>query len=162
MAAWCKTTGMQTVMMTAPNTTSTSPKCAKGSSSVMSHTFVRFRWSAKLYVEAPLSAPKEIVVVTSQVLKASCHSTSNPYLKIRRNCVRIVMLHRMDYRRTPLIASTAPWQDIWHFGKYGSSKAILRDTFFCFHYLWSINIAHISLSVSLFITPDILFLPITS
>ncbi|KAI4873244.1 hypothetical protein NFI96_020578 [Prochilodus magdalenae] len=40
----------------------------------------------------------------------------NPYHTICRNCVRIFKLHGMDYHRTPLGTSTAPYRDVWHVG----------------------------------------------
>ncbi|KAI4895867.1 hypothetical protein NFI96_029661 [Prochilodus magdalenae] len=40
----------------------------------------------------------------------------HPYRTICRNCVRMFKLHGMDYHRTPLGASTAPYRDVWHVG----------------------------------------------
>ncbi|KAI4894170.1 hypothetical protein NFI96_004720 [Prochilodus magdalenae] len=40
----------------------------------------------------------------------------HPYRTICRNCVRMFKLHGMDYHRTPLGTSTAPYRDIWRVG----------------------------------------------
>ncbi|KAI4894418.1 hypothetical protein NFI96_030272 [Prochilodus magdalenae] len=40
----------------------------------------------------------------------------HPYRTICRNCVRIFKLHGMDYHRTPLGTSTAPYRDVWRVG----------------------------------------------
>ncbi|KAI4891631.1 hypothetical protein NFI96_007635, partial [Prochilodus magdalenae] len=40
----------------------------------------------------------------------------HPYRTICRNCVRMFKLHGMDYHRTPLGTSTAPYRDVWHVG----------------------------------------------
>ncbi|KAI4880404.1 hypothetical protein NFI96_003719 [Prochilodus magdalenae] len=37
----------------------------------------------------------------------------HPYRTICRNCVRMFKLHGMDYHRTPLGTSTAPYRDVW-------------------------------------------------
>ncbi|KAI4893143.1 hypothetical protein NFI96_000153 [Prochilodus magdalenae] len=37
----------------------------------------------------------------------------HPYRTICRNCVRMFKLHGMDYHRTPLGPSTAPYRDVW-------------------------------------------------
>ncbi|KAI4881882.1 hypothetical protein NFI96_013958 [Prochilodus magdalenae] len=39
-----------------------------------------------------------------------------PYRTICRNCVRLFKLHGMDYHRTPLGTSTAPYRDVMSFG----------------------------------------------
>ncbi|KAI4888115.1 hypothetical protein NFI96_003887 [Prochilodus magdalenae] len=39
-----------------------------------------------------------------------------PYRTICRNCVRMFKLHGMEYHRTPLGTSTAPYRDIWRVG----------------------------------------------
>ncbi|KAI4883933.1 hypothetical protein NFI96_023475, partial [Prochilodus magdalenae] len=38
----------------------------------------------------------------------------HPYRTICRNCVRMFKLHGMDYHRTPLGTSTAPYRDVWN------------------------------------------------
>ncbi|KAI4903176.1 hypothetical protein NFI96_006729 [Prochilodus magdalenae] len=40
----------------------------------------------------------------------------HPYHTICRNCVRMFKLHGMDYHRTPLGTSTAPYRDVWRVG----------------------------------------------
>ncbi|KAI4895432.1 hypothetical protein NFI96_007288 [Prochilodus magdalenae] len=40
----------------------------------------------------------------------------HPYRTICRNCVRMFKLHGMDYHRTPLGTSTAPYRDVWRVG----------------------------------------------
>ncbi|KAI4895133.1 hypothetical protein NFI96_004771 [Prochilodus magdalenae] len=40
----------------------------------------------------------------------------HPYCTICRNCVKMFKLHGMDYHRTPLGSSTAPYRDVWHVG----------------------------------------------
>ncbi|KAI4894374.1 hypothetical protein NFI96_017389, partial [Prochilodus magdalenae] len=39
-----------------------------------------------------------------------------PYRTTCRNCVRMFKLHGMDYHRTPLGTSTAPYRDVWRVG----------------------------------------------
>ncbi|KAI4890744.1 hypothetical protein NFI96_001279 [Prochilodus magdalenae] len=50
----------------------------------------------------------------------------HPYRTICRNCVRMFKLHGMDYHRTPLGTSTAPYRDVWHVGL--ASTAARRHT----------------------------------
>ncbi|KAI4896270.1 hypothetical protein NFI96_003661 [Prochilodus magdalenae] len=40
----------------------------------------------------------------------------HPYRTICRNCVRMFKLHGMEYHRTPLGTSTAPYRDVWRVG----------------------------------------------
>ncbi|KAI4903573.1 hypothetical protein NFI96_032910, partial [Prochilodus magdalenae] len=40
----------------------------------------------------------------------------HPYRTICRSCVRMFKLHGMDYHRTPLGTSTAPYRDVWRVG----------------------------------------------
>ncbi|KAI4894410.1 hypothetical protein NFI96_002292, partial [Prochilodus magdalenae] len=40
----------------------------------------------------------------------------HPYRTICRNCVWMFKLHGMDYHRTPLGTSTAPYRDVWRVG----------------------------------------------
>ncbi|KAI4888373.1 hypothetical protein NFI96_010906 [Prochilodus magdalenae] len=42
----------------------------------------------------------------------------HPYRTICGSCVRMVKLHGMDYHRTPLGTSTAPYRDVSHVGKH--------------------------------------------
>ncbi|KAI4897350.1 hypothetical protein NFI96_018346 [Prochilodus magdalenae] len=57
-------------------------------------------------------------VVTTTSRKTWCPSTLHPYRNrtICRNCVRMFKLHGMDYHRTPLGSSTAPYRDVWRVG----------------------------------------------
>ncbi|KAI4888617.1 hypothetical protein NFI96_003175 [Prochilodus magdalenae] len=43
----------------------------------------------------------------------------HPYRTICRNCVRMFKLHGMDYHRTPLGTSTAPYRDVWGMTELG-------------------------------------------
>ncbi|KAI4892401.1 hypothetical protein NFI96_004143 [Prochilodus magdalenae] len=51
----------------------------------------------------------------------------HPYRTICRNCVEMFKLHGMDYHRTPLGTSTAPYRDVWRVGLTRRPDAILRD-----------------------------------
>ncbi|KAI4890763.1 hypothetical protein NFI96_014116, partial [Prochilodus magdalenae] len=56
----------------------------------------------------------EWLVVTRPEGLVSLHL--HPYRTICRNCVRMFKLHGMDYHRTPLGTSTAPYRDVWRVG----------------------------------------------
>ncbi|KAI4890583.1 hypothetical protein NFI96_003539 [Prochilodus magdalenae] len=56
----------------------------------------------------------ERLVVTRPEDLVSLHL--HPYRTICRNCVRMFKLHGMDYHRTPLGTSTAPYRDVWRVG----------------------------------------------
>ncbi|KAI4895457.1 hypothetical protein NFI96_025753, partial [Prochilodus magdalenae] len=56
----------------------------------------------------------EVFVITRPEDLVSLHL--HPYRTICRNCVRMFKLHGMDYHRTPLGTSTAPYRDVWRVG----------------------------------------------
>ncbi|KAI4885434.1 hypothetical protein NFI96_007927 [Prochilodus magdalenae] len=51
----------------------------------------------------------------------------HPYRTICRNCVRKFKLHGMEYHRTPLGASTAPYRDVWRVGEWGETEVHGQD-----------------------------------
>ncbi|KAI4878028.1 hypothetical protein NFI96_001361 [Prochilodus magdalenae] len=53
----------------------------------------------------------------------------HPYRTICRNCVRMFKLHGMDYHRTPLGTSTAPYRDVWR-GLRGATIVDSLDTLY--------------------------------
>ncbi|KAI4876766.1 hypothetical protein NFI96_017995, partial [Prochilodus magdalenae] len=67
----------------------------------------------------------ERFVVTCPEGPVSLHL--HPYRTICRNCVRMFKLHGMDYHRTPLGTSTAPYRDVWVLANTTAADAILRD-----------------------------------
>ncbi|KAI4877608.1 hypothetical protein NFI96_023041 [Prochilodus magdalenae] len=65
--------------------------------------------------------------VRSHIQRLWCHSTSTPTRTICRNCVRTFELHGMDFHRTPLGTSTAPYRDVWVYQYYLQVKKDVLD-----------------------------------